>query len=227
MLIRSLRFFTFRGALESAITMSEDGRVRRFKHVFLDAEGTLYVPKNGQSRWAFWYRPSPKEAVEFFELDRGVVETLTKLRSEVDTLCVVSLNSEPVLDAILDTFDIRRFFDEVMVNGDKGKRISRYLEERGLDRTEAVMVGDTPVLDLYPVQKAGIHSVLVDRDYNRWAKAERIKGVWELPAWLRMADIAEDMNRKRVRIARLDEFISTTHDQSAVGTKRLIATAGA
>jgi phosphoglycolate phosphatase-like HAD superfamily hydrolase len=205
----------------------KDGeRVRRFKHVFLDAEGTLYVPRNGMSRWYFWARPSPEEAVEFFELDKGVIEALEKLRTEVDTLCVVSLNSEPVLDAILDHFGLRRFFDCVMVNGNKGDRIEKYLKERGLSKADAVMVGDTPALDLYPVLRAGVHSVLIDRDYNRGHSAERIKGVYELPSWLRMADIAEIMVKERVRIATLDEF-DREDAETFHRTKRLIATSGA
>ncbi len=205
----------------------KDGdRIRRFKHVFLDAEGTLYIPRNGMSRWYFWARPTPEEAVKFFELDKGVVEALVRLKAEVDTLCLVSLNSEPVLDAILDHFDLRRFFDCVMVNGDKGERIEKYLVERGLSKADAVMVGDTPTLDLYPVLRAGVHSILIDRDYNRGHSAERIKGVYELPAWLRMADIAEIMVKERVRIATLDEF-NREDPGPCLRTKRLIATSGA
>lgn len=201
-------------------------RIRRYKHVFLDAEGTLYVPKNGLSRWYFWARPTPEDAVKFFELDKGVVQALEKLRSEVDTLCLVSLNSEPVLDAILDHFDIRRFFDCVMVNGNKGERIEKFLDERGLRKEDSVMVGDTPTLDLYPVIRAGIYSILIDRDYNRNARAERIKGVYELPSWLRMADIAERMMRDSARIAKLDEFGEILPARQA-DTKSLIAAAGA
>ncbi len=208
------------------MNLKDGDRTRRFKHVFLDAEGTLYVPRNGMSRWYFWARPTPEDAVDFFELDKGVIEALEKIRAEVDTLCLVSLNSEPVLDAILDHFDLRRFFDEIMVNGNKGTRIERYLREHGLDKADSVMVGDTPGLDLYPVIKAGVHSILIDRDYNRGHAAERIKGVYELPAWLRMADIAESMVKERVRVATLDEF-ACQDVTSGDRTKSLIAASGA
>lgn len=194
--------------------------------MFLDAEGTLYVPRNGRSRWAFWARPSPEEAVEFFELDRGVVEALKKLRSEADTLSVVSLNTEPVLNALLDHFGIRSYFDSIMVNGDKGKRIERFLEERGLSKDEALMVGDTPSLDLYPVLRAGVDAILIDRDYNRNARAERIRGIYELPSWLRLADIAEEIARTRTRIATLDEFVEALPSHCS-DTKSLIAATGA
>ncbi len=201
-------------------------RPRRYRNIFLDAEGTLYVPKNGRSRWYFWAKPTPEDAVEFFELDRGVIQALERLRSEVDTLCLVSLNTEPVLNAVLDHFGLRRFFDSVMVNGNKGKRISRFLEERGLRKEDSLMVGDTPSLDLFPVQRAGINAILVDRDYNRNVRAERIKGVHELPAWLRLADIAEDMASAKARTATLDEYLVAS-PLSPADTKSLIARTGA
>jgi len=202
--------------------MKDGTRTKRFRHVFLDAEGTLYVPKDGRSRWEFWANPTPQQAVEFFRLDDGVAEALETLRNEVDTLCLVSRNTEPILTAVLEHFGIRDYFDSVMVNGDKGKRISRYLEEHGLSKDEAVMVGDMPALDLQPVLRAGVYSILVDREYNRWANAERIKGVRELPTWLRLAGIADDIGRSRVRVATLDEFSDGCH----APTKRLMAEAG-
>ena len=197
---------------------ARDGR--RFKHVFLDAEGTLYVPHMGKSTWEFWADPSPEHAKDFFVLDEGVGEALRSLRDRVDSLCIVSRNSKPVLDALLEDFGIRDYFDEVILNGNKGKQISKYLAKRGYDRREAVMVGDTPVLDLYPVQKAGIEAILVDMPYNRQADAERIKGVRELPSWLRIADLAEC--EERPRNSTLDDFLERPADR----TGRLISATG-
>ena len=181
-------------------------KVRRFRHVFLDAEGTLYVPKNGKSRWEFWADPSPDAAVEFFELDKNVRESLEVLRGQVETLCIVSKNPKDILTALLDKFGIRHLFDEIMLNDNKGKLIAKYLYRKGLKREEAIMVGDMPVLDLYPVRRIGVEAILVDRPYNSWAKAERIKGISELPTWLKIADLAEEMGQRRSHIATLDDF---------------------
>lgn len=201
--------------------MTEDARKsRRFKHVFLDAEGTIYVPHRGRSTWEFWADPSPEHAKDFFRLDEGVAEALDSLRGRVDSLCVVSKNSKPVLDALLSDFGIREYFDEVILNGDKGREISKYLSERGYDHRDAVMVGDTPALDLYPVRKAGIEAILVDRPYNRGVDAERIKGVRELPFWLRIADLAG--KSEGPRNTTLDDFIGPAPKD----TKRLISAAG-
>ncbi|MEM4277259.1 MAG: HAD hydrolase-like protein [Thermoplasmata archaeon] len=204
---------------QSVVCNDNQSEPRKFRHIFLDAEGTLYVPKYGRSRWEFWVAPSPEHALDFFELDEGVPEALEKLRREVDTLCVVSRNTAQILEAILTRFGIRHYFDAILLNGDKGEKISRYLEERGLDKQDAVMVGDTPSLDLHPVLRAGICAILVDRDYNRTVRAERIKGIRELPTWLRLAEIADEMVRSRARTATLDEFLPSDERP----TKRLMA----
>ena len=207
--------------------------VRRFKHVFLDAEGTLYVPRNGKSRWEFWANPTPEAAVEFFELDKGVKEALEELRERVDSLCIVSKNPADILDALLVKFGIRHLFDEIMLNENKGRLIANYLYRKGFRREDSVMVGDMPALDLFPVQKMGIEAVLVDRTYNGWVKAERIKGVSELPSWLKIADLAERMVQERPYVASLDDFQTADtfrelRDRSRGShTKRLMAAQGA
>jgi len=200
------------------------GRIRRYRHVFLDAEGTLYVPRNKRSRWEFWADPSPDAAVEFFELDHGVVEALGKLRKQVDTLVVVSRNSDRILGALFEKFGIGHWFDRVMLNGNKGHQIRRYLSEHGLRKEDAIMIGDMPELDLFPVQKAGVDAILVDREYNRWASAERIRGVRELPDWLKIADLAEEPLPCRGRNATLDDFVVGSEPRA---TKSLKAIAGA
>jgi len=193
----------------------------KYKHIFLDAEGTLYVPKHGRSRWEFWADPSPECAEEFFELDTGVEEALRRLRKKAQTLGLVSWNSYPVLKALLRKFRLNEYFDCILVNGDKGKRIEKYLERNGLRKDEAIMVGDMPKLDLYPVRRAGIDAILVDRDYNWYVKAERIRGVNELPDWLRIADLADRIEKERGRNLTLDDFVrEDEHRQQS--TKSLI-----
>ena len=200
---------------------------RKYKHIFLDAEGTLYVPRRGRSRWDFWENPSAEAAVDFFELDKGVRQALDQLRGEVDTICVVSRNSELILNALLDKFGIRDYFDEIMVNGHKGRKIEDYLKKNGFRKEQSLMVGDMPSLDIMPVRESGVEAILVDRSYNRSVAAERITGVRDLPAWLRLADIAD--RPRRPRLATLDEFIESVvqfaHDSESGSTKSLIAVA--
>jgi len=198
-------------------------RPMRYRHIFLDAEGTLYVPRQGRSRWEFWANPSPEAAVDFFELDDGVVTALEFLRENSDSICIVSRNSAPILDALFEKFGILHFFDEVILSTNKGKSIERYLSDRGLNLDEALMVGDMPTLDLYPVRAVGVDVVLVDRQYNRVARAERIRGVKDLPAWLKADEIADRMEKGRVKMSTLDDFFAPLRP----GTKSLIGVPGA
>ena len=193
----------------------------------MDAEGTLYVPKRGRSRWDFWENPSAEAAVDFFELDKGVRQALEQLRGAVDTICMVSRNSELILNALLDKFEIRDYFDEVMVNGHKGRKIEDYLAKHGFRKEESIMVGDMPSLDIIPVKEYGVEAILVDRPYNRSVVNERITGVRDLPAWLRLADIAD--RPQRPRLATLDEFFGSVvqfaRDVEFDSTKSLIVVA--
>lgn len=204
----------------------------RFKHIFLDAEGTIYVPRHGRSRWAFWADPSPEAALDFFELDDGVRETLLWLRNHADTICLVSRNTEDILASLLGKFQIRDFFDEIMLNGDKGRKIEHYLRKNGFRKEESLMVGDMPTLDFYPLMRVGIEALLVDRPYNSWAKGERIRGISDLPSWLRIADIVYEAEKNHSRSATLDEFTTATELTgtpyvSRPPTKRLMAIPGA
>ena len=200
---------------------------KKFRHLFLDAEGTLYIPKNGRPHWEFWADPTPEAAVEFYELDKGVKETLESLKDQMDSICLVSHNPESILMAVLEKFGIRHLFDEVMINGDKGKQIVEYLIRNGYRRENALMIGDTPKLDLFPVRRMGIESILVDRSYNFWADAERIKSLADLPTWLKIAEIAEEIGNVRPYVASLDDFVTADKlvapsTSRALATKRLI-----
>jgi len=64
-----------------------------------------------------------------------------------------------------------------------------------------------PRIDFFPVKKLGIESILVDRYYNQGVPAERIPGLSELPAWLRIADLVESMSPS-TRVKPLDEFVT-------------------
>ena len=164
-------------------------------------------------------------AENFFELDSGVEDALKRLRRKAHTLGLVSWNSEPVLRALLRKFNLREYFDCILINGDKGKRIESYLSRNGLRKEDAIMIGDMPKLDLYPLRKAGIDAILIDRDYNWYAKAERIKGVHELPDWLRIADLADQIDKDKGRNSTLDDFLSEGASRES-STKSLIASAG-
>jgi FMN phosphatase YigB (HAD superfamily) len=217
--ISSVVRLNIRRDAEAYVHNSCDGP-RRFVHMFFDAEGTLYVPRGRASASEFWSAPSADHAREFFRLDDGVREALETLRRTADTMCIVSWNKKPILDALLEENAIGHIFDDIMLNGDKGRLIRSFLSRRGVRPDMALMIGDTPELDIHPVRRVGVEAILVDRPYNRGADAERIRGVCELPAWLERTREAGRGRLPPAMNATLDQFLDA---EEARRTKRLIS----
>jgi FMN phosphatase YigB (HAD superfamily) len=132
--------------------------------VFLDAEGTLYIPKKGRTFDDFWEggEHTLERAMENFELNDGVKETLNELLKMGHELVVVSLHKEELLEDLLIQLGIRKFFAEVLVNGDKGVEMSKYLEEMNIPKENALIVGDKYDIDIEPAKRVGIRGLLLN-----------------------------------------------------------------
>lgn len=138
---------------------------RKPSYLFFDAENTLYIPKKGKDIKQFWNEGEQtlRRAREFFILAEETRDVLERLKARGFTLLVVSWHKEELLRQMLDSFGILDFFEDIIVNGHKGRRIKRYLGERGLGNEEALMIGDNPHVDIYPVLSEGIDAVLLTR----------------------------------------------------------------
>ena len=131
--------------------------------VFFDAEGTLYVPKKGKTFDDFWEggEHTLKRALENFELNRGVEETLGELLKKGHELVVVSVHKPDLLPDLLKGLGIRRCFADVLVNGDKGELMEEYLDRKDAPKENAVIVGDIYHVDIKPAEKVGIRGLLL------------------------------------------------------------------
>lgn len=164
--------------------MGAQGR-ERFT-VFLDAEGTLYVPRAGRNSEDFWERGEPTlpRAVETFRLDPDASEVLLALRREGTQVVVASRHQPDLLRSMLIHFGIWHFFEDVLVGNDKAGMVTAYLDERDLPRREALMVGDTPLMDVHPFLDAGIDAVLLERapgtDRDGLERIDGLKGLLPL-----------------------------------------------
>lgn len=159
---------------------SANARPGRITHIFFDAEGTLWVPREGRSFDEFWADPDPRRALEIFARTPHLDETLDALQAAGLRLVVVSRHDVTVLPALLRLFGLTERFDDVLVNGHKGARVVQWLRAHGLRRADALMVGDLPELDIIPLETFGVRAVLLDRDYNRDADAVRIHDLRDL-----------------------------------------------
>jgi len=144
-------------------------------HVFFDAEGTLYVPKDGHSYADFWDGEHTLErAKKIFKLDNGVVVLLERLKKAGIPSYIVSKHREELLIELLEHFGILNYFDEVLVNGDKGDRIKEIAKSKKITLNNCTMLGDNYYHDVLPALRIGANAFIVDRDYNREARGPRI-----------------------------------------------------
>lgn len=104
---------------------------------------------------------------------REAVEVLEKLKKEGYTLALVSDTDCFTTDEVLDKYDLRKYFDEValsykvnMLKTDP-KMYALVLEKLGIDKSDALVVGDSIETDINGAKEAGIKAVLVDRRDSR------------------------------------------------------------
>jgi len=133
-------------------------------HVFFDAEGTLYGPREGKTCEEFWNHDerTAERAKEHFALDPDVPRLLQALKDRGHRLYVLSRNVEQVLFPLMSHFGIRKYFDEVVIREDKAKFLVEFRRRKGLAADQIVMVGDTPELDIRPVKENGIKAIHLD-----------------------------------------------------------------
>jgi len=153
----------------------DHGFLDQVEHVFFDAEGTLYIEKEGKSRKDFWANPTKERALEFFELEEGVGELLSKLKDRGLHVYVLSVHIEEILIHMLDMFGVLSEFEGVFVTtGKKDRVMAELLRSNETDPSTVLMVGDLPTHDIYPMRKLGVKGILIDREYNRHAWGPRI-----------------------------------------------------
>ncbi|MFQ5910676.1 MAG: HAD family hydrolase [Thermoplasmata archaeon] len=135
-------------------------------HIFFDAEGTLYHPRNGKTSRDFWSNGerTVKRAKEYFELDPEVPALLRALRNRGHRLHILSRNVKDVLRPLVSHFNIGPYFDSVAIEDNKAKYLVEFKHREGLEKEHIVMIGDTWSLDVRPVQRQGIRAILLDRE---------------------------------------------------------------
>lgn len=152
--------------------------------VFFDAEGTLWGPRPGRTMKEFWRRPTREHARMVFQVSANVRSVLGRLKQSGCRLVVLSRHDEKLLPQLLEEFHLSTFFDDVLINGDKGERAIAWLKAQNMTPHNALMVGDREDLDILPLRRVGIHAVLVDRPYNERVDAPRLHDLEELIHWL-------------------------------------------
>jgi len=124
----------------------------------------------------------------------GIKELLEKFYSDGIKLCVATSKPQIYTEKILNSFDIRKYFD-VVVGSDlegtfceKSDIIARAIELSGEDKNECVMVGDRKY-DIIGAKENGIKSIAVLYGYGNREEfvlsgadfiAEKVENIYEL-----------------------------------------------
>ena len=103
------------------------------------------------------------------KLERHAKEILSSLKSNGYKLAVVSNWTTQRANQTIDAFDLRRFFDLIVISEDVGAEKSSTipfkvaLEELGLKPEEVVMVGDRDDEDIFGAKMLGMETVKINR----------------------------------------------------------------
>lgn len=105
------------------------------------------------------------------ELYPEVLDTLSHLKCKGYSLFIATSKPEVYTKRIADRLGIQSFFDGIVGSELSGERvrkkdvISHLLDSYSLDKTEVVMIGDTP-FDILPTHDIGIYSIAVSYGFG-------------------------------------------------------------
>ena len=104
---------------------------------------------------------------------RETVELLEKLKKEGYKIALISNTDCFTTDEVLDKYDLRKYFDDIVLSykvnmlKTNPKMYEMILDKLGVDKSEALVVGDSIETDMNGAKDAGIRAVLVDRRGRR------------------------------------------------------------
>jgi len=117
------------------------------------------------------------------------IKTLEELKKDYK-LAIISNTDNFSLEPVLDKFDLRKYFDAIILSYEAGylksnnKMFEEAMKKLGIKKKkECIMVGDSMESDIAGAAKAKIHAVLVDRR-NRREYETKINTLDELKTFL-------------------------------------------
>jgi HAD superfamily hydrolase (TIGR01493 family) len=108
------------------------------------------------------------------------IDVLTELKKDHKLILVANIDC--FSKDIIEKYSLGQYFDHIFLSCDTGflktdpRLFEMVLEKSGLDKKDALMVGDSMESDIKSAEEAGITAVLVDRN-NRMAYGRRISNL--------------------------------------------------
>lgn len=117
------------------------------------------------------------------------IEALEALKKKGVKIAIVSNTPKLSVDGILEKFGLDKLFDAVCFSFDKGylkndaELFDAALNDLGVSKKDAVMVGDSMETDIVGAENAGVMAVLIDRKETREYE-NKIKSLLEIEQFL-------------------------------------------
>lgn len=151
------------------------------KIVFFDGDGTLWYPKlTGRTvkPWWIYLDESTKENyLDHMEIDPNVITTLSDLKKRGVKLILLSThpdsleNAADILKSKVDHFNLHDLFDAHYATSEypeaKGEKMLEILADYGINKDDALMIGDSYKWDYKPAKDCGVDAILIDSDYHQ------------------------------------------------------------
>ncbi|MDP2908018.1 MAG: HAD family hydrolase [Nanoarchaeota archaeon] len=118
------------------------------------------------------------------------VAVLEKLKKEGYKLALVSDTDCFTTDEVLDKYGLRKYFDEIVLSykvemlKTDPNMYHLVLEKLNIDKSDALVVGDSLETDIKGAKEAGINAVLVDRKDHR-EFSPKVKNLTELDPFIK------------------------------------------
>jgi putative hydrolase of the HAD superfamily len=110
-----------------------------------------------------------EEFMRYVSLDNEAIGVLKKLRGRYKLGMISNFAIPECGWKLLERFDLKRFFDVVVISGDVNRRkpspeiFERALEILGVEASKTVFVGDMLDLDVVGPQRVGMKTVFIER----------------------------------------------------------------
>jgi putative hydrolase of the HAD superfamily len=122
----------------------------------------------------------------------GALDALAKLRERTPALGLVTNGAAAAQRAKIDRFELARFFDVIVVEGEAGfgkpdRRVyERALGAVGVDPSRALMAGDNYECDVLGSLGAGLHAVWIDREERGATPSQPPRAHRTLPSFVEL-----------------------------------------
>jgi HAD superfamily hydrolase (TIGR01549 family) len=115
-----------------------------------------------------------EEFMRYVRLDAETPEVLQRLHGTYKLGIVSNFAIPECLKKLLEKFNLKQFFNAVIISGEINKRkpspeiFKKALETLHVKASETIFVGDTPSIDIKGAKNAGIKAILIKRDQGNF-----------------------------------------------------------